>query len=123
LNKRFAEKVPLPSEGKLIHINGFIYQTATNAFGDKPLKRLMVQVVNIAFLGVDAPASTGSLSSGPPLLFIPPLPSLTGVHAGKHLNFSWASPPNASADKGKRAPINNDDKPGSSGARPKHTRG
>lgn len=64
----------------------------------------MVQVVDIAFLGVDAPANTGSPSSGSPVHFFPPLMWIIGGHTGKHLNFSWVSPPTASPDKGKQAP-------------------
>jgi len=64
LNKRFAEKVPLPTEGKLIHINGFLYRGATHAFGEKHVKRLMVQVVDVSFLGVDAPSTSHSQSPG-----------------------------------------------------------
>jgi hypothetical protein len=58
-NRRFAEKVPLPSEARFVLIGGFIAGRAVFAFGDEHVKRIPVEVDEITFLGADA-ASTSS---------------------------------------------------------------
>lgn len=57
-NNRFKENPPIPGEGKMASVTGTIHAAAGHAFGDKSIKRLMLEVNDCSFLGIDqSPAS------------------------------------------------------------------
>jgi hypothetical protein len=52
-NQRFTDKVPLPTQGKLIFVVGYICRQATQSFSDDNLKHIVLNVADIAFLSPD----------------------------------------------------------------------
>jgi hypothetical protein len=49
-NRRFADKAPLPRGSNHISVTGYIQGPAMSMLGDKPLRRICVEVKEIAFL-------------------------------------------------------------------------
>jgi ethanolamine utilization microcompartment shell protein EutS len=63
-NGRFANKVPLPVQGRLINIVGSISGAATVANGDDNIKRIPVEVDEITFLAADGGPTSPVVVSG-----------------------------------------------------------
>jgi hypothetical protein len=71
-NRRFCDKAPLPRQGAMISIVGCVRDLAIQTHGDHPLKRIPINVKEIAFLSSDSSVSS--------------LPSPT---KGKSSKFVW----------------------------------
>ena len=57
-NNQFKENPPFPGEGKMASVTGTIRAAAGHAFGDRSIKRLMLEVNDCSFLASDpSPAS------------------------------------------------------------------
>jgi hypothetical protein len=74
-NRRFANKVPLPVQGRLINVVGLLSGPAAVSNGDDNIKRLPLELNEITFLTADGGPSTPVTVSG--IVVLNGLPSPT----------------------------------------------
>ena len=61
LNKRWGDSPTLPTEGRLTSVSGTIAGPVSHVFGDRSVKRVMLDISDYAYLGPDpAPATPAS---------------------------------------------------------------
>ena len=63
-NRRFQQKVPLPSTGTMVSLIGAVHRSSLKSGGDHAMKRVVVEVLEIAFLSVDNAIGFGSPVKG-----------------------------------------------------------
>jgi hypothetical protein len=63
-NRRFLQKVPMPNTGGMVSLTGAVLRPSVNSGGDHAMKRIVVEVLEVAFLSVDNPVGLSSPVKG-----------------------------------------------------------
>jgi hypothetical protein len=87
-NRRFQQKAPLPNTGAMISLIGAVLRPSVKSGGDHAMKRIVVEVLEVAFLSVDNTVGFGSPVKGASLFWLF-FSLLWKVCKGKSAKYQW----------------------------------